>query len=1326
MKTINLHKELIELLEKHNIELSKLFLSEFNHIVDNKELEGLEITRKYDMLYNSSVLGYQSLDYNGNILDTNTTWLKILGYQKSEVIGKWFGNFLHKDYVDTFKKRFEKFTKEGIAENVQYKLRKKNGDFAHVLFKGCVLYNPDGQFKCTYCSFMDITEQEEMLIKLKESEEKYRKLTENSPEITYINNLNKGALFWSAKVKDILGFDPDNILEDTSLWTKSLHKDDIPAINRILNNVKVGKTYDLEYRIYDINNNLHWFHDRIFNVYKKNGDLIIEGIISDITSQKESAIQLKENEEKFRTITNSAQDAIILIDNKGDVVFWNKAATEIFQYNEEEMIGKNLHSIIVPSKYMASHLKAFKNFIKDGKGSVINQIVELTACRKDKVEIPVELSLSSLKLNGKWHSVGILRDISERVKGQKALIESEKRFKKLSSLTFEGIVIHKNGVSIDCNQSFLNLLQYDKKEVINKNVLDYIDPDYHDLVKENVSKNIAKPYEVEAVRKDGFRIPVEIEARDVKINNEIIRVAAVRNITERKKNQQKLIESEERFKKLSSLTFEGIVIHNDSFIIDCNESFLKILNYSRDEIINKNLLEFIHKDYREIVEKNIAKKTSSPYEIIALKKDGIEIPIETEAQNVKINDRIVRVVAIRDITEKVKAKEKIIESEEKYWNLFQFLEDGLLRADLNGLITLANLSVARMFGYSKPEDMIGTPMANLYENSVDRKKMLTALKKEGILKNYEIKLKTKHGKTFWTSSNIKFLNSKDGEIIGTEGIIRDISDKKEALNALEESKTKYNSLFSSMNEGVVLHEVVYNKNNVAIDYKIIEANKAFENQTGIKFKSSFNKLASKFYQTTPAPYLDVYAKVAETGEPIDFESYFPPLKKHFNISVFSPKKGWFATVFNDITERKKSEKKLRELLEKSEKSQAEITELLNATHSILKSDDFDTIAREIFDACKRAIGAKAGYVAMLSNDGTENELLFLDDGGLPCDVNPELPMPIRGLRAEAYKTGEAVYDNNFMNSKWAKFMPNNHLVLNNVLFAPLIIDKKAIGLIGISNKEVGFTDEDAKLAKAFADYASIALQNSRNIEELKTNYEKLNELNATKDKFFSIIAHDLRGPANHLVGFADLLERNYQKYSKEKLSHIINLMSSSAKSTYKLLDNLLIWSRSQRNTISYNPEIFLCKDLVSEVIEELEHLAFAKDIKIVTDKNPGHLVSVDKEMFKTVYRNLISNAIKFTKEGGKIDIGCGKVSDKFVEFYIKDNGIGIPEENMDKLFKIDENITTEGTNNEKGTGLGLILCKDFIEKHGGKIWAESELNKGTTFWFTFPRSTENK
>ena len=167
--------------------------------------------------------------------------------------------------------------------------------------------------------------------------------------------------------------------------------------------------------------------------------------------------------------------------------------------------------------------------------------------------------------------------------------------------------------------------------------------------------------------------------------------------------------------------------------------------------------------------------------------------------------------------------------------------------------------------------------------------------------------------------------------------------------------------------------------------------------------------------------------------------------------------------------------------------QAEVEALLEAARAVLKHREFADAARAIFDRCKALIGATAGYVALLSTEGTENEVLFLDSGGLPCSVDPTLPMPIRGLRAQVYETGQAAYENDFDHSQWVGFLPEGHATLDNVLFAPLMSEGAVVGLLGIANKPGGFGEDDARLATAFGELAAVALSNSRMMEALQSS-----------------------------------------------------------------------------------------------------------------------------------------------------------------------------------------------------------------------------------------------
>ena len=190
------------------------------------------------------------------------------------------------------------------------------------------------------------------------------------------------------------------------------------------------------------------------------------------------------------------------------------------------------------------------------------------------------------------------------------------------------------------------------------------------------------------------------------------------------------------------------------------------------------------------------------------------------------------------------------------------------------------------------------------------------------------------------------------------------------------------------------------------------------------------------------------------------------------------------------SEYSESKEKWKNLVGALQQREREVTGLLEGARAVLEHQQFERAARSIFDTCCRLTGAVAGYVALLSDDGSENEVLFLESGGAPCTVDPALPMPIRGLRAESYRTGEVVYDNDFFNSQWMKFMPKGHVKLRNVMFAPLVIDGKTVGLMGMSNKPGDFNENDARLAKAFGELAAVALRNSLTLERLETEQER--------------------------------------------------------------------------------------------------------------------------------------------------------------------------------------------------------------------------------------------
>ncbi|MCE5175379.1 MAG: PAS domain-containing sensor histidine kinase [Bacteroidales bacterium] len=243
------------------------------------------------------------------------------------------------------------------------------------------------------------------------------------------------------------------------------------------------------------------------------------------------------------------------------------------------------------------------------------------------------------------------------------------------------------------------------------------------------------------------------------------------------------------------------------------------------------------------------------------------------------------------------------------------------------------------------------------------------------------------------------------------------------------------------------------------------------------------------------------------------------------------------------------------------------------------------------------------------------------------------------------------------------------------------------------------------------------------ITEIKNNELSLIELNATKDKFFSIIAHDLRSPFTSIIGFSEYLVEQVKENDYEKVAEFADIILQSSNSAMALLSNLMVWSQLQSGRMVFNPESFDIATLIREVTLLLKGLSEQKSI-IIENILPTHaFVLADKEMISTILRNLISNALKFTQTGGRISISTVSKNKELI-VTVSDNGVGISKDRIDKLFNMVESSSTPGTQKEKGTGLGLILCKEFIEKNKGKIWVESEVGIGSSFCFSLPTLVE--
>lgn len=397
----------------------------------------------------------------------------------------------------------------------------------------------------------------------------------------------------------------------------------------------------------------------------------------------------------------------------------------------------------------------------------------------------------------------------------------------------------------------------------------------------------------------------------------------------------------------------------------------------------------------------------------------------------------------------------------------------------------------------------------------------------------------------------------------------------------------------------------------------------------------------------------------------------------------------------------------------------QIAALLDGARAVLEFHSFEQTARKLFDKCKELTGAQSGYVALLSPDGSENEVLFLDAGGLPCDVDPELPMPLRGLRSRAYKEHRAVYDNDFMNSEWLKYLPEGHVALQNVLFAPLMIDNKAVGLIGLANKPTDFTDNDSYIISAFGELASIALHNSRTKDELIQAKEHAEESDRLKSSFLSNMSHEIRTPMNSIIGFAELLA--HPNLTDDKQKTYTSIIIDSSKQLLGLVTDIMDISRIETGDVRIVREETIINDLIMNLFSEFNSKAREKNLTLLPYKtltDSESTVFTDKIRLHQIIANLLSNALKFTPDG-YIKFGYNLV-DNQLEFYVSDTGIGITPQFQKRIFERFMQANNNLTRKYGGTGLGLAICKKLVELMGGSIAVESIPQKGATFRFTIP------
>ncbi|KAF0150911.1 MAG: response regulator receiver [Ignavibacteria bacterium] len=799
----------------------------------------------------------------------------------------------------------------------------------------------------------------------------------------------------------------------------------------------------------------------------------------------------------------------------------------------------------------------------------------------------------------------------------------------------------------------------------------------------------------------------------------ITNAAAQKKETAKAPKAAKLFDEESMyFKAIYENVGFGIVLFTpERKIIKINNALCQMLGYTEQEIKQLTIIGISHpqdfeKDKKLFKELCEGKRTQYQLDKRYLKKDGGILYGKLSVSVVKKSAAKAKVLIafVEDITEQKEIASKFEAEQNLLQALLNSTPDSIYFKDLKSKIIKVNPAMALKHNVKNPNDLIGKTDFDMFgdEHAISAfndEQEIIATGKAIICK--EEKEDWQDGKTTWVSSSKMPLYDQDGMVIGTFGISRDMTEEIVSKQRIKESEFLYRSLFENSIDGMFLmRDVVIDCNQAVCD--ILKYNR-FEliGLSPAQFSPKYQPdgLTSEISATRKIndamngiPQRFDWVHITKNGEQIDTEV---TLK-----AVSMEGKNLIQAILRDVTERNRKEKIQQALFDISEYAYT--------------ASDMYSLFHKIHEVVGGLMSAKNFYIALYDEKSDTISFPYFVDEFDP----PQPPKKVgKGLTEYVLRTGKATLidahgDLELRRSGDVELIGAPQAIWLGV---PLKISDKTIGVIVVQDyeKETAFGQEELSILIFVAEQVAQVIARKQSSDELKKVADELKILNTTKDKFFSIIAHDLKNPFITILGFSDLLLTDYSELSDDERKFYLEEMKKSAEVSHNLLQNLLQWSRSQTGRIEFHPAAIALANLVKVNMELLETTASRKNISIVYEIQNNINVFADEDMLNTVIRNLITNAIKFTGVNGIITIRAEEQG-KYAEISVTDTGVGMDDKVLSNLFRLDISHTSFGTNKEAGTGLGLILCKEFIEKQGGKIWVESEIGKGSKFIFYLP------
>ena len=763
------------------------------------EEELIESEERFQQLFNKAPLGYQSLDSEGNFIVVNQMWSDFLGFTREEVIGKWFGDFLSPEYKDLFRERFSLFKAQGHTQS-EFEMVHKNGTKLVISFDGQIGYDLNGNFKQTHCILQDITQRRIDENELKKSQEDFKDLFDNAP-VGYHEIDSEGRIVRINRTElTLLGYESEELVGQY-IWKYNANENySLKSTKEKLQGRQISPApYERELLRKNGSKITVLQHDRV--LWAEDGSITgIRSSVQDITERKQAELDLQLSEEKFRNLFEHSivGKSMTSIDGKMNV---NKAFSQIIGYSEAEMLHLNWVDFTHPDdiEFNKEEIKSILNGDKDfsqwekryihKNGNIIWVVISLFLLR-DKDGNPIRF-------------ITEIYDITDRKKSEIDLRNSEEKFKKAFLTSPDSITINRldDGVYVSSNIGFTRIMGYLQDEVAGKTTEEIHiwekKEDRNQFLAELKAKGIVENFITPFRAKSGKIVYGMISASVIELEGVKHILSIIRDITAIRETESALHQSEERFKVLFEDAPDSMFVADPETwkIIDANKAACKLFKKEKHELVGLYQQELHPERLNAITERAFNNHISQlesqdevlPFENRILCSDGTEIPVEILAHSINLNDKILLLGTFRNITERKKAEEALRESEELYHNLVLRIPDGVYKSTAGGKFIDVNPAMVKMLGYESKEELLGIDITSqLYFNSSDRDyNVLNGQNEEMSV----FPLKKKDGSAIWIEDHGWYNTDTDGKVITHEGVLRDITDRKLAQDALQESES---------------------------------------------------------------------------------------------------------------------------------------------------------------------------------------------------------------------------------------------------------------------------------------------------------------------------------------------------------------------------------------------------------------------------------------------------------------------------------------------------------------------------------------------------------